>query len=356
MKDKEINSISYIFTSKQSAIRNMKDSLSKIPNGMRYYFGAAARSRRAIENAVMATFERRGFEEIVTPTVDYFALFARGMGEQEAARAFRFADADGHQLALRPDVTSSVARAAATLFAARPRPLRFCYAAPVFRRHPRSHVEWRREQTQLGCELIGANDSATDVEMLSIVAEILDELNLRAVCRMTINHVGVFNCIVEALKLNDDERASVRHLFDVRATRELENFLQTCASKNAPAVNDALTLAHSAQRAGGEMLAQAQEKITNERSKIALADLQKLWRKLEELDIADLCEVDFADVSGLDYYTGLVFKIYLEGAGAHVGSGGRYDNLAANFGRPEPAIGFVLELDSLTDVITARSK
>src|SRR5918911_1456301 len=132
------------------------EPLSKIPGGMRYYFGREARLRRAVETASMSVFDGWGYEEIATPSVDYYALFERGMGRVEAQRAFRFADSDGRLLALRPDVTSSVARAAATLFAGATRPLRFCYAASVFRQRPRSHAEWKRQERQLGCELIGA--------------------------------------------------------------------------------------------------------------------------------------------------------------------------------------------------------
>ncbi|PYS51226.1 MAG: hypothetical protein DMF68_04990 [Acidobacteria bacterium] len=67
-------------------------------------------------------------------------------------------------------------------------------------------------------------------------------------------------------------------------------------------------------------------------------------------------EIDFGDVSGLDYYTGLTFKIYAKGAGSRVGAGGRYDLLTANFGKTEPAIGFMLELDALTDVLLRRER
>ncbi|HKC63654.1 MAG TPA: ATP phosphoribosyltransferase regulatory subunit, partial [Pyrinomonadaceae bacterium] len=67
-------------------------------------------------------------------------------------------------------------------------------------------------------------------------------------------------------------------------------------------------------------------------------------------------ELDFGDVSGLDYYTGLTFKIYAAGAGSRVGGGGRYDLLTANFGKTEPAIGFMLELDALTDVLLRRER
>ncbi|HYY97491.1 MAG TPA: ATP phosphoribosyltransferase regulatory subunit, partial [Pyrinomonadaceae bacterium] len=75
---------------------------------------------------------------------------------------------------------------------------------------------------------------------------------------------------------------------------------------------------------------------------------------VETLGLGPGFSVDLSDVSGLDYYTGLVFKIYVEGAGARVGGGGRYDELTANFGRREPAIGFMLDLDALTDTLARR--
>ena len=111
----------------------MTEPLSKIPNGLQYHSGAEARLRRTIEGTAMSVFEGWSYEEISTPTIDYYSLFERGMGSSESHRAFRFADADGRLLTIRPDVTSGIARAAATLFARRPRPLRLCYAAPVFR-------------------------------------------------------------------------------------------------------------------------------------------------------------------------------------------------------------------------------
>ncbi|HEX8853640.1 MAG TPA: ATP phosphoribosyltransferase regulatory subunit, partial [Pyrinomonadaceae bacterium] len=88
----------------------MNEPLSKVPGGLRYHFGAEARLRRAVEDAVMRVFDGWSYEEITTPSIDYYALFERGMGRAEAQRAFRFTDADGRTLALRPDVTSAVAR------------------------------------------------------------------------------------------------------------------------------------------------------------------------------------------------------------------------------------------------------
>src|SRR5256714_14147433 len=130
----------------------MTESLSRIPAGMRYYFGQEAGLRRIVDEIAMTVFDSWSYEEITTPTLDYYSLFEHGMGRSQAHHAFRFTDTDGRMLAIRPDVTSLVARAAATLFAERKRPLRLCYVAPVFRQQPQSHAEWRRELTQIACD------------------------------------------------------------------------------------------------------------------------------------------------------------------------------------------------------------
>jgi ATP phosphoribosyltransferase regulatory subunit len=91
--------------------------------------------------------------------------------------------------------------------------------------------------------------------------------------------------------------------------------------------------------------------VDNARALEALDALEKTWGIVEALELSDVFDLDLGDVSGLDYYTGLVFKIYAEGAGARVGSGGRYDDLTANFGRREPAVGFVLDLDAISEIL-----
>src|SRR6266853_5160440 len=156
----------------------MSEPLSRIPTGMRYYSGSEARLRRTLENTLVSIFDGWSYEEITTPTIDYYSLFEHGMGRAQAHHAFRLSDTDGRMLAVRPDVTSLVARAAATLFAERERPLRLCYVAPVFRQQPQSHAEWKRESTQIGGELIGANSESADMEVLAIVCEALERLDL----------------------------------------------------------------------------------------------------------------------------------------------------------------------------------
>lgn len=319
---------------------------SRIPAGMRYYIGAEARLRRTVEDVAMSVFEVWNYEEVITPSVDYYDLFEQGMGQREAQRGFRFTDNDGRLLTLRPDVTSSVARMAATLLSERPRPLRFCYAAPVFRQQTQSHAEWRRENTQLGCELIGAGGKPADVEMLRLAAEILSRLNLQSRYCITINNVEIFNGVAAQMNLTPAAREQLRRLIDTREAAELRRFLQNYDSREGEAFSQPIQL--TGKR---DVMQTARRLITNERSVAALDSLEELWTEIESLNLQNSFEIDLGDVSSLDYYTGLSLKIFVHGAGASVGRGGRYDGLTGSFGRAEPAVGFVLNLDALTEVL-----
>jgi len=316
---------------------------------MRYYIGAEARLRRQVEDVAMSVFEAWNYEEVITPSVDYYDLFEQGMGQREAQRGFRFTDNDGRLLALRPDVTSSVARMAATLLAERSRPLRFCYAAPVFRQQTQSHAEWRRENTQLGCELIGVGGKPADLEVLRLAAEILSRLNLQSRYCITINNVDIFNGVAAHLNLEPAAREQLRRLIDTRETAELQRFLQSYNDDEARAFSQPTQL--TGKR---DVLRAARSRITNARSTAALDSLEDLWTEIAAHGLESAFEIDLGDVSSLDYYTGLSLKIFVHGAGSSVGRGGRYDGLTGSFGRAEPAVGFVLNLDALTEVL-ARS-
>jgi ATP phosphoribosyltransferase regulatory subunit len=318
---------------------------------MRYYIGAEARLRRTIEDTAMSVFAAWSYEEVITPSVDYYDLFEQGMGQAEAQRGFRFTDSDGRLLALRPDVTSSVARMAATLLSERPRPLRFCYAAPVFRQQPHSHAEWRRENTQLGCELIGAGGHEADLQVLRLAAEILARLKLEAKYCITLNNVEIFNGVAADLDLKPAAREELRRLIDTRETAELQRFLNGLSKADGRAFLQPTLL--TGKR---DVIRSARKVITNSRSAAALDSLEELWTSIESLGLADRFEIDLTDVSSLDYYTGLSLKVFVHGAGRSNGRGGRYDGLTGNFGRAEPAVGFVLNLDALTEVLARGMK
>jgi ATP phosphoribosyltransferase regulatory subunit len=205
-----------------------------------------------------------------------------------------------------------------------------------------------RESTQIGCELIGAKSVASDMEALAIICEVLDRLGLHGDYAITLNNVDIFNGVAEHLALDPSSRGQMRQLVDARNAVDLNRFLVPFASER-----DRGAFARMMQLSGkGDVLRQAHGAAANGRSAAALERLGSLWRIIESLGLADTFEVDLGDVSRLDYYTGLSFEIYVKGAGTRVGSGGRYDNLAAAFGKAEAAVGFVLNLDALAELLS----
>jgi ATP phosphoribosyltransferase regulatory subunit len=165
-------------------------------------------------------------------------------------------------------------------------------------------------------------------------------LELQSSYCITINNVEVFNGIAAQLNLQPAAREQLRRLVDTRETAELHNYR---------------AFSQLAQLTGKRnVLEEARRIITNSRSIAALDALEDLWSEIESLGLQDRFEIDLGDVSSLDYYTGLSLKVFVHGAGASVGRGGRYDGLTGSFGRAEPAVGFVLNLDALTEVVGRR--
>jgi ATP phosphoribosyltransferase regulatory subunit len=224
--------------------------------------------------------------------------------------------------------------------------------APVFRKQPPSHAEWRRESNQIGCELIGTNTDAADLELLVIACEVLRRLELDSNCSITLNDVEVFNGIADELGIGADARDELRELVDSRNTADLEYWLRQFTS-----AEQAQALAAFSRLSGGRnVLDEARVLFSHARSQAALDRLVRVWAVLDALHLSDRFEIDLGDVSRLDYYTGLTFKIYVAGAGTKIGGGGRYDGLTASFGKSEPAVGFVLELDALTELLLNRTE
>ena len=152
--------------------------------------------------------------------------------------------------------------------------------------------------------------------------------------------------MADHLNLSVSAREQLRRLIDTRAAAELRQFLQTFDEDEARVFSQPTQL--TGKR---DVLNAARTTITNARSIAALDSLEELWTEIESLGLESSFEIDLGDVSSLDYYTGLSLKIFVHGAGSSVGRGGRYDGLTGSFGRAEPAVGFVLNLDALTEVL-----
>lgn len=324
-------------------------SLTKIPAGVQYFFDEEVRLRRSVEARAMRVFAGWSYDEIILPIFDYHDLFARGMGAEKAEATYRFVDRDGALLALRPELTSLVARTVATRFIKRERPIRLSYSGEVFR-YDNPAERAAREFHQLGVEHIGEPDIIADIEVLLVAAEVLTALGLDDF-RIALSHVDFFSGVAGFLELDEAERGDLRELIDRRNSLALAEFLQKVAPQIEPSRrNDFCRLT---QIAGKEdAIERARKILLNDTSRAAVEHLAQIYSTLTALGLRENFDIDLGDTGAQAYYTGLVFKVFVPELGVEIGSGGRYDNLIANFGEAEPAVGFSFALDGLVSAIS----
>jgi ATP phosphoribosyltransferase regulatory subunit len=308
------------------------------PPGALDLTGDAARRRRGLQRAAVEVLERAGYEELLPPTFEYENTFLRAGGAGVAERLVRFPDRDGRILALRYDFTSSIARIAATTFAAATPPLRLSYSGRVYRQEPERGGR-PRETLQVGAELLGEGSLEADVEIVRLTLELIRAAGLSDF-QVNLGHVGVLAPGLAALE--EPLRASVRRWID---RKDRGGLTRALAGRDG----DPATLLHLPFVIGRR---DALEAALDATPAPAVAGLRHLLALDDALGAGERSHVvyDLGEVRGLDYYTGVHFEVFVSGAGRAAGAGGRYDELMGRFGRPMPAVGVSLDLDTIAEV------
>ena len=312
--------------------------LAQVPPGVQCFVGEEARRRRRIEEAVVQVFEGWDYEEIIPPLFDYADVFA---GDALAPKTYSFVGRDGNVLALRPDFTSLVAKIAAGRLRDRPAPMRLYYSGEVVRYEP-VKAGRQSELHQMGLEHLGGEARAADAEVLAIAAESLERRGARGWV-LALGHVGVFGGLVEGSGLEGERLEAVRERIESKDAAGVRRALEGAGLAAATA----FALERLTAMGGGlEALDEAALAFAFcPPAAQAVEELRAVAGALRRAGLADRLAVDLGEVRGLDYYTGLVFRVFAPDLGFEVGGGGRYDTLLARFGRPLPAVGFMLGLD-----------
>lgn len=312
-------------------------SIAAIPPGALDLTGEAVRRRRVLQRATMGALEQAGFEELIPPTFEYEDTFLRAGGTGVAERLVRFPDRDGRILALRYDFTASLARVAATTFLDATQTLRLCYSGKVYRQEPERGGR-PREMLQVGAELLGQGNLAADIEIVRLTLTLLKAAGLREF-QINLGHVGVLAAGLDAI--DEPLRADVRRWIDRKDRGSLRGALATLSG-------DACTLMTLPFVIGRR---DALEDAARTAPRASLPGLEHLLALDAALNAEERTHLvyDLGEVRGLDYYTGVHFELYVAGAGRAAGAGGRYDDLMGRFGRPMPAVGVSLDLDTIAE-------
>jgi ATP phosphoribosyltransferase regulatory subunit len=308
--------------------------IHRIPSGTRDVLPDEMRELRAITDALRGVFERHGYGEVYTPTIEYESVLRRGDGGVQPA--YRVVDDHGDVLALRADMTVPIARVVATRYQTAEPPLRFCYVAHAYRQVT-PHRGQMREFLQAGIELVGAPGAAGTAEALTVLCHALDAVGLGAY-RVGLGDAALYPALLSGLGVDEEHR---ERLLQELATKNFVGLEREVRELDL-AAGDADLLVRVPQLRGGPDVLDAPPGPVAD----ALRGLRDVLDLLEG-SVAEHVIFDLGLARGLGYYTGAVFDVYDPALGEPLGGGGRYDDLLARFGRDLPAVGFAIGVDRL---------
>ncbi|MBI4665396.1 MAG: ATP phosphoribosyltransferase regulatory subunit [Nitrospinae bacterium] len=317
------------------------------PRGVKALLFEEATLKGHIESRILSLLESWGYMRVETPAMEFFHVLSRGLDAETLKRVITFTDpaGGGKPLALRSDVTPQIARLAATSLYNRPKPVRLCYAATVYRSQIPG-AGGRMEVYQAGAELVGLSSPEADAEILALALESLARLGL-ADGHISLSHAGYIKSIVDELGLAEPARAEVKLALKKKDMRGLERALEN--HKTSGPAREAL-LAAPTLFGGVELAGKA--KAVNKGSEEALINLSKIIELLVKRGLGAKVTLDLGETRGMGYYTGVTFEGFVKGIGKRVLSGGRYDKLLSLYGADIPGAGFAIDVDRILDHFT----
>ena len=299
-----------------------------------------------IENAISDVFASFGYQVVEVPVIQFYDVYDTESGRIEQETMYKFFDREGRILVLRPDITTSVARMAATRLSDGVYPKRLYYCGKVFR-YVDSYSSGQREFCQAGIELIGIKNDLADSEVIACAIESLMATGLEQF-QIEIGQVEFFKGILSQAGFDDDQAEQLRKLVDKKDSLAIEEFLGNFPID--PNVKE-LILELPALFGDIEILDRIDRSILNEQSLSALENLKNVYDLLSGYGFEQYISIDLSLVNGINCYTGIIFKGITHGIGFAVCSGGRYDGLIGEFGKNVPAVGMAIGTDRLISVL-----
>lgn len=327
----------------------MSKQLLHTPEGVRDIYGKEYHRKLEVENRLHERTRLYGYQEIQTPTFEFFDVFSKEIGTTPSRELYKFFDKEGNTLVLRPDFTPSIARCAAKYFSEKKVPLRLSYVGNTFTNT--SNLQGKlKESTQMGAELIGDPSVEADAEIISLVIKALLDTGLQRF-QVSIGEVEYFRGLCEEAGLDEETEMDLRACISGKNYFAAQELLQE-RKVVEPYHSRLLKVADMF----GDMcsLTDARAMVSNERSLAAIERLEKLHKVLQVYGVADYISFDLGMLSKYKYYTGVIFKAYTYGVGDAIVKGGRYDHLLHQFGKEAPAIGFCMVIDSILEALSRQ--
>lgn len=301
------------------------------PKGFRDILPELAKKRREVINTIVGVLEESGFVPVETPTIEFAETLKGKYGEEEKL-IYEFTDRGGRELALRYDLTVPLARfVASNLNLIAKGPFRRYQIGQVFRGENPQKGRYR-EFTQLDFDSVGSDSLDEDAKIFSTYIKVFEKLGFRNF-KVFVNDRDIFSYFEKSLKLSQEQVTLVIRSIDKLKKIGKEGVIKLLTEngvKNAVDIVDSFANIKPTERIN-EIFSLAKKEGAKEERMQFMPTLAR----------------------GLDYYTGTIFEVVVEGyKGGSVAGGGRYDNLIGIFAKRKiPAVGGTFGLDRIIDAI-----
>ena len=318
------------------------ERLLHTPEGVRDIYDEECRKKNVLSDKLVQTLNLYGYEDIQTPSFEFFDIFASERGTVSSRNMYKMIDRDGETLVLRPDITPSIARVVAKYFKDEKIPLRFSYCGNVYINNS-GLMGKMKETTQIGAELVMEPGIEGDAEMIALAVNCLLESGLEDF-QIDIGHVGYFNALTNQIGLDQEQTSALKELIESKNYFAVEDYIDSlqidsdaCESlKQLPGL-----FGHE------DPVARAREMTSCKEALEVLDYLESLQAMVGLYGYSKYVTIDLGMLSEYDYYTGIIFRGYTYGTGDPIVRGGRYDRLISQFGKDAASVGFAIVLDEL---------
>jgi len=312
----------------------------KIPpvKGTRDFYPSEMARRNWIIDGWKKTSICNGFEEYDGPIFEYLKMFQVKSGDEIVEQLFSFQDRGGRDLAIRPEITPTLARMVNQQINSLPRPIKW-FSVPRLCRAERPQKGRLREFFQWNIDIIGVDSPEADAEVIFTSLDYLRQTGLTSAdIRAKISSRRLLAAVLGAIGIPEEGFDALYALLDKKAKLPSDTFEALLAEQ----VSDS----EQAKTIMGFMALASVEEIErvvplDEAVQSAVANLKSVFGALDLMGVSDFCVFDPGIVRGLAYYTGVVFEIHdVVGQLRAICGGGRYNNLLRDFGGPAiPATG-----------------
>lgn len=311
---------------------------------MRDFTTEECRARNEIKNKIENIFELWGYNEISTPTVEYYDNFNDKTKILKEEEMYKFFDNRGHILVLRPDMTVPAARMAGSKLKDMELPIKIRYSSNIYRVHELL-AGVNNEYMDCGVEILGSSAEESDLEILVTAIESLKSID-RSGFKLEIGNTMILKSAMNCMNLKTTEKENIADLIEKKSLISLEEYL---AEINISKEEKEFLIKLPWLFGGKEVFSKAKLLVNNESVLKNIDYLENLFNELKELGYEKYISIDMSMVPRLNYYTGIIFRGYKNNSCRNVLRGGRYDCLCKSFGRNMPAVGFSIGVDLFID-------